>query len=229
MFKNPLMGGFCALLFLLAAPSVTAQAAEICPDVAPPTVLVNMIEKKALFDVKQNKVQLAAYHIDTADVPFHAEVGGLMRGNIRYDRRIRYGRQVNKNNGQACLWVQDVTLNVYFEPSVYVAQEYKDDACWFREIFAHEAEHVAIDRDIARKYKSRLRQGMSFVLSAPEDYMIGPLPDIVIPDFQKGIDKDLDAAVKALLAGMSRERVERQAAHDNPREYARLSHACMVR
>lgn len=209
---------------LLALAGGGATAVDSCARVPPPpAVTVHVVEENTKTDAARSAEYLAVLHGDT---PGGLHPGGLMRGDVSVEHRIGFRRRQDRGGGFGCLSVETVDITIRLDPSIYVASEYRGDSCLSREILNHETLHVAVDRQIAAKYRSRIRDGLNMLFSESPDYASGVVLSGDIAKARKRMEAVMENAVGVLFSGLQRERAETQARLDTPYEYARILKAC---
>ena len=156
-----------------------ARATSVCATMPAPAVVVRTAEKPAKFDMKQSMAQLAALKQQGghgAPHPLHASVGGLMEGMVKLDHKIGYNVKTDQKTGLSCIQFTHIIVNLWLEPKVYVASDLTGQSCWYREVFAHEAKHVAADRTLLKKYQYLFTEGLNLLFLDPADYASGFMP-----------------------------------------------------
>lgn len=113
-----------------------------------------------------------------------------------------------------------ITVELTYQPlDVYVARELHPASCSYREVFAHEMQHVAIYRDSLPRIEQRVREELvarygGQPLYAPRD------KGLVI------LHEQIESWLRPLLKGELAKVEVRQRALDSRAETERLSHMC---
>jgi hypothetical protein len=144
---------------------------------------------------------------------------GMTASSTRADIAIDGAALADPASGRECV-APRVTVELSYQPlDVYVARELHPASCSYREVYAHEMQHVRIYRDNLPVIERRVREELvrrygGQPLYAPRDKGVQVLHDQIL-DW-------LPALLKAELA-----KVElRQLALDSRDENERLSHLC---
>lgn len=208
-------------LFYLA--SADASSLASCPYAPPPVIFVEVSEGKATFNTDKSKEELAAEDLNTispaAGPAFHSEIGGMMRGTLNLSHNMNFER----DEEQGCIWLEEVHVQLYSEPHVYIASDFQDQACWFGEIFGHELKHIETDRAVMERWALLVEEGLRMALESPEDYMMaGPSTDYG----QLALEQSVHNALGVVFEQMMRSRNNAQQETDSPQEYRRLSGGC---
>jgi hypothetical protein len=208
-------------------------AAESCMAPPQPVVHVDVVEEAALFDMGKNASDLEIFRTEanSGHLPsrYHDEVHeikGVTVGNFSasHDVEFRLGEAIASDEG--CASIKNINITLRFKPIVYVANEFTDHACWFKEIFEHEARHVKIDRDLTAKYKTQIEETLAFAFKNPTDYSSGRIPPEDIEAARFRLNDAVGGALAASFDSLMREREDKQLTVDNMGEYTRIARAC---
>jgi len=216
------------VLWALCPARVAAQG-YLCGKSAPPVITVNVVTGPVTFDTKQSADALRHIEIDTVSPwpeTYHTAVGGIMQGRISADHKITFNRAKDVKRGSACVWFERIDVTLRADPKIYIANDLQDKTCWFREVFAHEAKHVAEDHALLERYKQRVKDGLYMVFSTHADYASGPVPLVGLKATQGQMKENVTQALNAMFAMMARERAQRQQSLDNLGEYIKISRGC---
>jgi hypothetical protein len=144
------------------------------------------------------------------------------------DAGLEFGWRVDMRSapyrGGYCVWVAGLRLTVrYPSPDIFIAREYRRGTCQYRNILAHEQEHVRISRATIKRFLPRLHMLLTSLriptaqrplhaasAARAEDELGALMRDLVDPVYQ-----DMAQA----LAG-------EQADLDSPASYRRLFRHC---
>lgn len=124
-------------------------------------------------------------------------------------------------NGMLCFWVQtaEAALSIP-KTTVYVAANYPRGSCEFDAITAHEAQHVAINREIMLRFAPRMETALR---QAVED--VNPIIVVAKEEANQTLN-DIQNRMKPLLAQMERERDAANGVIDTPESYKRTRARC---
>lgn len=195
-----------------------------------PDIKVHVTEDPTYFDLEKSRDDLALFRneANSGHLPsrYHGAVGGVMEGRFEAGFDVSYHQGLGAGFDRNCVSINRIDVHLVLEPTIYIASEFKDHACWFSEIFAHESKHVDVDREIAARYIGKIEAALGFAFQEPEDYAFVDVPD----DSLAIAERDLEAAVKGaigeMFGSMLRERMDAQVKIDNADEYIRIARAC---
>jgi hypothetical protein len=144
---------------------------------------------------------------------------GMTASTTRAEITIDGASLADPHSGRECM-APRVTVELSYQPlNVYVARELHPASCSYREVYAHEMQHVAIYRDSLPRIEQRVREELvarygGQPLYAPRNQGLAIL--------HEQIERWLRPLLKDELA-----KVEvRQRALDSRAETERLSHLC---
>lgn len=215
------------MIFTIILP-LSAQTAE-CVSVPRPVVEINLHEVPVKFDISKSEQHLSAMNIHTRAALPHSDdirVGGVMSGQLTLDHRIGFKLSDATQAGQQCLGLSHVKIDITIEPTIFIAQDYQKQSCWFKVIFEHEAKHIAVDRAILAKYQTQLTDALNMLMTEPQDYTVLVSDDQPLNLRQNDLQQGLEAALEVMFNKMMADRTQQQQAIDNKFEYARLGASC---
>ena len=192
--------------------------ADECEKLPAPAVVIKRLEEKISLNFQYGYRSLT--NIGAGSMKPGSLVLGLTRGNASVQFSSQTPGYVDQSGRWECISPQ-ITLTYGFSPmTVYVAREFPEGSCAYKEIYEHELRHVkayqshiaAIEKDIGEMLTRRFTTG---------DVWRGPvgwartrlqqeLEERWVPYVQREI-KRVDAA---------------QALIDTPEEYERLANSC---
>jgi len=195
----------------------------------PPQIAIHIEERPVSFDTGRTKRELAEAEINHGSGflrSFHADVGGLTDGQMNLDQQITFARRLDRGSGFGCVHFDKIEITITLDPSIYIAREYEQDECMFKEVFEHELMHVEVDRAIMEDYRGLLADGLRMVYDRPSEYASGVITESQMDGVQQRMKVDMERAIRVLFNRMQEDRAQRQAAVDTPEEYARILYAC---
>ena len=207
----------------------TPAHASACGDTAParPIIHISTAETPVAFNLKKSVAQLNHMDIDTKS-PFpssyHTDVGGVMSGEIAVTHKMKFNTLVT--DGKQCATLREVDVEISISPTVFIASDFQDQPCWFKQIFAHETKHVEVDRAIMKKYAGQMTDGLNLALMDPADYTTGWVDTTAIGDMKDNMQAGIDQAIEVMFNKMMADRRKRQQQVDSRDEYERISAAC---
>lgn len=224
----------CAALLFHALPASANNddtAAISCVRPPAPDIRVHVTEEPTYFDLEQSQEDLALFRneANSGHLPsrYHGAVGGVMEGRFKagFDMAYHQGKGAGFDNNN-CVSIKAIDVRLTLEPTIYIASEFKDHACWFSEIIAHEVKHVDVDRNIADQYTGKIEAALGFALQEPEDYAFVDVPDDSLAIARRDLKAAVKGAIGEMFGSMLRERMAAQLKIDNADEYIRIARAC---
>ena len=213
--------------FLIPPSGVILAGLFSCEPKPPPVVDIAISATAIKYDLTKSSAQLQSFDIDTVS-PYsskeHTKVGGLTGGQISIATDLNYSISKSPLLRQSCLWFDKVTVSVVSEPTVYIANEYKEGSCRFRTTFEHEMKHVKADIDILNEFQPRLEAAAKAAVA--DTSTIGPFSTDDIEQIKSGVNKKIEDALLKTIESLQSERRIRQQAIDSREEYDRLSRVC---
>lgn len=215
-----------SLLALAALLPVRAMACDFAP--VRPVIHVTAVEAPVKFDTSRPIAALNEMGVNKAPYAshYHADIGGMMNGAVTVEHNMTFRTQEGDSAGQTCLILSEIGLRLSIDPTIYIASEFRQQACLFKEIFDHESKHVAVDRALVEKYRYQFIGALNLVLMMPADYLVTDISPGGIDHAQKRIQAEIESAIEVMFAKMMAERAERQLAVDSHDEYGRIARTC---
>lgn len=219
MFGLELLAG--GLLHLAAANGCMMQ-----PN--PPKVLVQPLRSVTKYDLSKTPDELKKFDIDTIS-PYgkgHREkIGGLMRGELRLESRVKFMQEKRPWLKNACLHIESVDIIIHMNPTIYIDKKYPKGSCEYNAIAVHERGHVDIDARIVKQYSALIRRDIKDLFQKYGG-SFGPYPLSRINAEQKQAQKVLNDIVETRSAEMSAQRRVKQQGHDTQAEYQNVRRKC---
>jgi hypothetical protein len=207
------------LLLILALLFATGTSrADPCDELPKPTVTIKRIEDRLSYNTEYSYKSLTNLGAKTK-LPGR-QVLGLTRGNATVNFALNTPSITDPTERWECASPQ-ITLNFGFSPmTVYVAREFPEGSCAYKEIHAHEMRHVeayqahiaSIEKELAETLNARFATGAVWrgPVGQTTDRLRQELDERWLPYIQRQI-KRVDEA---------------QARIDTPEEYERVTNAC---
>ena len=217
--------------FVVLAATAPAPA---CPNVNAPQIGVVIAVEKAVVVHDQSIAQMRSTQMDTA-VPYqmkqlgHADRGGMIQNDIKIEYSVQTS-EVPGNTAETinmkCVRYDAVQVRLILKPTIFIAKDYDEKSCWYKETYEHEMSHVDMDRVVMEKYKGRLQDGLALAFSGPQDGVQGPVKKSGVKDLKKKMGNELVNMTNSLLSDMVRERMEQQQGVDSVANYAYIMDQC---
>jgi len=152
-----------------------------------------------------------------------AERAGHTEATLRLDASKSTAAGVATHGSQP-FWVTSVDVAPTFHSiTVYIAREYAEGSCEYRETLRHEMEHVGVDRALLEEYAGRMRAALVFSALPTRTY------PLMVGSTAEGEDRT-NALVRGTLEpiynGLRRRLHEANAALDTPERYAPVYARC---
>jgi hypothetical protein len=180
------------------------------------------------YDREQSLAALQNYSTDTVDpYGFHGQTitQAFMKGTIGLEHNIKFGQALIKKYKAACIWYEEITVEIKIDPTIVIAKEIYADPCMRKAVIGHELKHVRVDREIVNKYAKVMGKKLYTELKS-RGFEAGPFPmenaQEVANKMQRVVHQILDLEYQKL--GI--ERMEKQREVDSKGEYDRVDEMC---
>jgi hypothetical protein len=202
------------------------QEPSFCMDQAiKPSINIDIVEVPVRFDMTKAVEDLGRMK-QTLPSRFAGDVdvitGGMMSGDIKLAHALSFKKSPQNPK---CFAIEQIDITLSMTSKIYVAQDFQKRPCLFKEIFAHEAKHIDVDRDVLQKHSDRIMSGLHLLWERPQDYIFLAPRSLHVPA-RNMIRDDVAEALKALFIHMMQDRNYAQSKVDTIEEYARISDAC---
>lgn len=198
---------FTAILtaIFIAIFAMPVKAAD-CISVPPPVTEVRLHENPVKFDVSQSIEGLSRQSVDTRAVfpkGMDSHIGGVMSGKIIMNHHIGFDVLQDKSGRDQCVTISRIKIDMIIAPTIFIANNYQNQSCWFREIFSHETKHIDVDRAILKKYGLQLKDVLNMLLSYSSDYAV-PIPtpsrvEVVRNNMRQGLVNALEVMFNKMM------------------------------
>lgn len=219
MSPSPLHVALIALLALPARPAVAAPADSFeqrCESELAPLIAVEA--RHPGFKV-HNTVSARVLNTRGSYASASQALLGMTASSTRAEIDIDGPSLFDPASGRECL-APHITVELSYQPlDVYVAREFHPASCSYREVYAHEMQHVKIYLDNLPRIERRVREELSSRYGARPLY--APRNEAVAR-LNAEIDSWLRPFIQAELAQVEAQ----QLALDSRDEVERLSHMC---
>ena len=200
-------------------------ALSLCAVHAPPQVFFVYSEKSPVIHHELSTRELGK-NWPKESAAAHKEfpiTGGYTSGKIKADFQMQFAYQAYPQS-RFCLWPGQVRVYVTYTPDVFIASEYAEGSCQYKDTVKHEFRHVQADIDTLKEYLPELEAAAK----AEARRMEAPPPQTRARMEQSRQDfvNRLQASIADPLERLDAERKKRQALIDTRAEYQRASHAC---
>ena len=215
--------------------SVTPAAAPVQCLSAPktPEIKIEISEGPIRFNTNKSRSQLTQmkdespiYSPYSPNDMHNSLVGGMMSGVLRLDHKMNFVQHYNPGSGDGCVHLDEVTVQIHLSPKVYIASEFRDNACWFGEILSHELKHLDVDRSVSHQYSTHIDQALKMALNTPSNYWSGSIERADMGTAKDKIKAQVESILNAAFKSMSKERSYLQRSVDTPEEYQAITNAC---
>jgi hypothetical protein len=151
-------------------------------------------------------------------------VGGLTKSNIKGGYSAQFATHENRQTGDICIALKDVTYTIVYAPVVYVASDFAHMGCRYSQILAHEKRHVMTDRHTLTDYIPDIKRQLK--KTAEGIPARGPFPRSEAATHQQAILQQLAASVSGIEAQLIQARRSAQAKIDTIENYTRDTAVC---
>lgn len=200
-------------------------ALSLCAVKAPPQVFFVYSEKAPVIHHNLSAQELGRNWPKT-DAAMRAEfpvTGGYTSGKIKADFDMQFAYQAYRGD-RFCLWPVTVRVKVSYTPNVFIASDYPEGSCRYKDTKAHEYRHVQADIAALKKYLPALEgaaRAETKRMQAPP-----PLSHARMVETRQAFVDGVQAAISGPLNALDVERKQKQALIDTRQEYQRASRAC---
>lgn len=213
---------FCIVMFVLFP--VQVQAASWCKMDKPIDVRILPSMSQLKYDYSKSFVDLSRMRISSEN-PYGSKAithtFGIANGQFNIEHQAQFQVLTNPNTGETCMWYDFVEVNLKMHPTIFIAKEYKKGGCHFKEVMAHERQHIAVDKQITNEYSQILARALMNEVSKTPLY--GPFPSSQKAATQKKMEKRLQDIVSKHNDAMMADRSQRQAKIDSKTNYDAIS------
>ena len=207
-----------AIALLLTSLFSYQSWADECEQLPNPSVTVKRFEEPFTLNTKYGHKEIA--HLGSALARPGNQILGLTSGKAIARFAISTRLYVDRTGRWECASPQ-LTVTYGFSPmTVYVAKEFPESSCAYKEIYAHELRHVktyqahlaSIEKDLAETLNNRFATGGPWrgPVGQTQTMLQRELDDRWLPYIQREINRGEDA----------------QALIDTPEAYARVANSC---
>ncbi|WP_153111272.1 hypothetical protein [Propionivibrio limicola] len=209
---------YATLLLLSLLTQPLPAHAQACGDLPPPSVTLRRIEEPVTLNTSYDYKSITV--LARKELQSNQRVLGLTRAKsqIRFDVRAHIRR--DRDGRWECVSPQ-ITVSYGFSPmTVYVANEFPPGSCAYREIHAHELQHVEVYLKHLDKITPTLKETLNkrFATDGP---WVGATGEI---------QARLNAEIEEHWLPFIRREIERANAEqqeiDSPAEYDRIMRSC---
>lgn len=206
------------LALLLAAFLSTPGWADECDELPPPSVTVKRLDERVTVNTQYGYKELN--HLGSPLAHSGKQILGLTRGKAVAQFGTRTKLYVDRTGQWECASPQ-LTVTIGFSPmTVYVAKEFPEGSCAYKEIYEHELRHVktyqshlvAIEKDVADTLNRRFATGGPWRGPSGETHA--------------RLQRELDERWLPYIQREMGHAEEAQERIDTPDEYARVANAC---
>lgn len=203
------------LILLLAA---NASGAEPCDELPKPSVTIQRIEEQISYNTEYSYRSLT--NIGASLARPGKQVLGLTRGNATVAFASNTPTISDRSGRWECASPQ-ITLSFGFSPiTVYVAREFPEGSCAYKEIHDHEMRHV----EAYRQHIASLKKELSAALNAR--FATGAVWRGPVGQTAARLRQELDARWAPYVQRAIKRVDEAQAKIDTAEEYERVANAC---
>lgn len=211
-----------ALTLALVANAPVKAAGDACEAPPVPAVSIILYEKPVAYNTSVSKDDLTLIPVES--IPYAAkdgvEINGVMRSGLAIDHVTRF------HSEGRCVWIERIDVVLRAAPKVFIANEFRTDACRFREIFQHEQKHVAADHELLDRYTGRMHRVLEMAFAAPRDYTLAVASPHEMSAAQGQLEDGVRRVLEVLYDEMLVERSAEQQEVDSLDEYDRMNGAC---
>ena len=201
-------------LLLIASPS----QADPCAELPKPSVTIKRIDERISYNTEYSYKSLT--NIGASLARPGKQVLGLTRGNATVSFASNTPAIIDPTGRWECASPQ-ITLSFGFSPmTVYVAREFPEGSCAYKEIQEHEMRHV----DAYQKHIASIEKELTEMLNAR--FATGAVWRGPVGQTASRLRQELDARWAPYVQRQIKRVDEAQAKIDTAEEYERVANAC---
>lgn len=210
-----MMRNLTALLaILISLPAI----AEGCVQLPKPSVTIKRLSEKVTVNTRYSVKSLN--NLSAALAPPSNHVLGLTRGNASVEFKTNTPSLIDRAGRWECASPQ-ITLIYGFSPiTIYVAKEFPEGGCAYKEIYEHEMRHLKTYQTHIATIEKELQAALTarFQTEAPWRGPVGQTATILQQEFSERWVPYVQRVIKRVD--------DAQALIDTPEEYERVASAC---
>ncbi len=192
--------------------------ADPCDDLPKPSVTVKRIEEKIIFNTQYSYKSLT--NIGAALARPNNQVLGLTRGNAAVSFATSSPTVIDRTGRWECTSPQ-ITVTYGLSPiTVYVAKEFPEGTCAYKEIYEHEMRHVKTYQAHIIEIEKGLVDALNARFSTGSPWR-GPAGQTSVK-----LQQELNERWTPFVQREFKRVEEAQAMIDTPEEYERVANAC---
>jgi hypothetical protein len=200
---------------LLASPLV---AEEDCARLPKPSVQVKRLDAPLTFNTQYS--YLALNNLGAALARPGHQVLGLTRGSASVGFNTSFPSLADKSGRWECVSPQ-IVMTYGFNPlTVYIAKEFPEGGCAYKEIYTHEMRHVKTYQEHLARIEKELNETLRQRFETGEPWR-GPAGQTVAQ-----LRQELDQRWLPFVQRLIKQVEEAQALIDTPEEYERVANTC---
>lgn len=208
------------LFALTGAPAIKCQL----PDA--PKISVRPTTKEIQYDFSLTTTQLSAMKSASRN-PYGPSVdtstGGLREDQPIMRINVKMGMAEYKHLAQFCVWYDDVDVEIYLQPKIYIAKELNYSPC--REgVLGHEHKHVNVDREVMNKYARIIGQALEKTVN--EAGALGPYRSRDMKPVEDQMMSRIQGVIDRIEPYLKNEMKAKQSVVDSLSEYERVNKIC---
>ena len=201
-------------VFLLSAP----LRADPCDELPKPSVTVKRIEEKLILNTEYSYKSLT--NIGAALARPNNQVLGLTRGNAAVSFATNSPTFIDRTGRWECTSPQ-ITVTYGLSPiTIYVAREFPEGSCAYKEIYEHEMRHVKTYQAHITEIEKNLVDTLNARFSTGSPWR-GPAGQVSLK-----LQQELNERWTPYVQREFKRVEEAQAKIDTPEEYERVANAC---
>lgn len=212
------------IMFLTVVVIGSPVQAITCPEAPKPKLNFSMKKAQTKFDFSKSVDQLSRENSSINNMGPGWVNEGIMSSKFpNYQISASMKGVKYPGTGQACYWVDEINFLWVFQPTIYIAKEYKKGSCKYNVIIDHERQHVEIDIRVLTKYRDYIKRALQKISAKPIE--TGLIRETQKPNLLGSIEKTLQPLIDKMVG----ERTRRQSAIDTVEEYTRIGNLCKDR
>ncbi|MEM6780234.1 MAG: hypothetical protein AAF569_00050 [Pseudomonadota bacterium] len=205
-----------------------------CEPQRKPRVTVLPSKSPLKFNFQKSRDELQQLEIDTIS-PYgpgvETHLNGAMSGAIQLETKVSYLSNTYSHPNypgeeQSCIFVDQIQVNIHFDPTIYIVREYPKGTCEHEAVMEHEKKHLKVNQIVINKYTERISKTLSYAMNkygtSYGPFFVAETPGVYerLKEYYVGIVKDEEKRMYAELLKLNQD-------IDTIEEYERVRNACL--
>jgi len=191
---------------------------NLCPE-DDPKVVVKLATSKTKYYKNFDARTINSIH----NAPGGGTILGLAGGPLEIATRGVFSI-LGDTKGKACVKIKNLEVLLWAKPVVVIASNFPKGSCEYKQVFAHEQQHIRITRRFIKEYAPKLREEVKDIISTSRHQILTRQDNI--EEAQVELQDPILSRINQYFNSVMPVLQSRQAAIDTPEEYAKVAAKC---